>query len=485
MNHYLLTFLICLALLTPNPSYANTKDAIVKVFTTSVTYNYDSPWQTSGTAESTGSGCVISGQRILTNAHVISNATYIEVQRNGDPRRFIAKVLAVSHDADLALLQVQDNSFFDGVKFLELGVLPELLDEVVVYGFPEGGNGLSVTRGITSRIEVTQYAHSLMRLLGLQIDAAVNSGNSGGPVIMDDKIVGVAMQTRKDAENIGYVIPVPIIEHFIADLEDGSYDGFPDDGIATQPLENRILRESVHIPNTETGVYVFKVIPGSSADGIIRPGDVLLTIDNHPIASDASILLRPGLRVQYDYYFSKRQVGETATVVIWRDGRKMMLPILLTQKRGSIRAIKPPQYDSPPEYYILAGIIFTPLSYDYLKTWGDDVKMKAPPRLSKYLYSYKNLADEQVVIINGLLSSDMTAGYQDVAVDERVISVNGQLFANFKEMSKLIDNALTKDAPITFELEDRTIVVVSPIEHRKNEKDLLKLYGISKSKRVN
>lgn len=96
MKNHLFTFLICLSLLAPNLSYADTKDAIVKIFTTSVTYDYDSPWQTSGTEESTGSGSVISGQRILTNAHIISNATYIEVQRNGDPRHFVARVLAAA-----------------------------------------------------------------------------------------------------------------------------------------------------------------------------------------------------------------------------------------------------------------------------------------------------------------------------------------------------------------------------------------------------
>lgn len=485
MTYYLLTISICVALLAPIPSRADTKDSIVKIFTTAVTYNYDSPWQTSGSAEWTGSGSIISEHRILTNAHVVSNATFIEVKKNGDPRRFVAKVLAVSHDSDLALLQVEKESFFKDTKPLAFGTLPKLLDEVVVYGYPEGGNGLSVTRGVTSRIEITQYAHSRLMLLGVQIDAAINSGNSGGPVILDHKIVGVATQTKVDAENIGYIVPVPIIEHFLTDLKDGQYDGFPDDGITTQPLENQTLRDSLRLPDTETGVYVFEVVPGGSTDGPLRPGDVLLSIDNKNIANDGSVVLRPGLRVQYDYYFSARQLGEKAEVTLWRDGQKISLSIPLIHKRGESYPIKPPQYDSPPEYIILAGVILTPLTYDYLTTWGAEVEKKAPPRLSRYLYKKRAVAEEQVVIINGLLSSEMSAGYQGIATDERVISVNGQSFANFKMMVEMIDEALKSDDPITLQLEDKSIVVLSAVDHKMKNKNLLSLYGVGKVKRVN
>ena len=224
LNKKLLIFAIGLTLFLPTFGHANTQNSIIKVFTASVAYDYDSPWQVAKIENATGSGCIISGQQILTNAHVVSNATFIEVQLYGHPTKYTATVKAISHEADLALLVVEDSDFFNDTPPLELGLLPELLDSVVVYGFPEGGEGLSLTKGVVSRIEVTEYAHSGMDLLGLQIDAAVNAGNSGGPVIMDGKIIGVAMQTLKKAENIGYIIPTPIIEHFLADLKDGKYD---------------------------------------------------------------------------------------------------------------------------------------------------------------------------------------------------------------------------------------------------------------------
>lgn len=107
-----IVLLVGLVLALPSAGQAGLQDAIVKVFTTSRTYDYDSPWQASGVENATGSGCIISGRRILTNAHVVSNATYIEVQRYGDPDKYTATVLAVSHEADLALLQVDKKAFF-------------------------------------------------------------------------------------------------------------------------------------------------------------------------------------------------------------------------------------------------------------------------------------------------------------------------------------------------------------------------------------
>jgi len=483
-SRYLFILLVGFTFLIPNLSHAKTQDSIVKVFTTATTYDYDSPWLVAGIEEASGSGCIISGQRILTNAHVVSDAVYIQVQRYGDPNKFIATVIAVSHEADLALLQVENDAFFDNTTPLELGVLPELLDGVVVYGFPKGGEGLSVTKGIVSRIEITKYVHSRLQFLGLQIDAAINSGNSGGPVIMDSKIIGVAMQTMEKAENIGYIIPVPIIEHFLTDLQDGNYDGFPDDGVLVQTLENMALRASLSLPNNETGVYVAKVIPGTSADGLLKPGDVILSVDDHQVANDGSVLLRPGLRVQSGHYVSEHQIGDSGVVSIWRNGTKQTVSIPLTTKQGDSQLVKRKQYDSPPEYYIVAGIILTPLSQNYLATWGEEFENKTPWHLLRYFYEKRQKADEEVVIINGFLSSKMTSGYQEFAEDRRVISINGQSFASFKELTILIDNALTKDDPITFITEDHAVVVVSPTEHRKNETKLLELYGIDESKRV-
>ena len=69
-----------------------------------------------------------------------------------------------------------------------------------------GGDNISVTGGVVSRVEPTRYVHGAAHLMAIQIDAAINPGNSGGPALMEDKVVGVAFQNLANAENIGYVI---------------------------------------------------------------------------------------------------------------------------------------------------------------------------------------------------------------------------------------------------------------------------------------
>jgi S1-C subfamily serine protease len=209
---------------------AEVKDAIVKIYTVHSRPDYWNPWSMRGPQQSSGSGCVIQGRKILSNAHVVSDQTFVQVRRNGEAKRWQAKVLEVSHDADLALLTVEDPAFFAGLPELPLGDLPAPQEEVLVYGFPMGGDTLSTTKGVMSRLEHQVYSHSSCYLFAGQLDAAINPGNSGGPVMRDGRIVGVVMQGMTQADNIGYMVPVNIIRHFFDDLKDGRHDGFPQHG---------------------------------------------------------------------------------------------------------------------------------------------------------------------------------------------------------------------------------------------------------------
>ncbi|MBI4676806.1 MAG: serine protease [Elusimicrobia bacterium] len=221
---------VVLPLFAPLPGLAADRDdpnnkSVVRIFVSTQKPDFYQPWQMGAPDSVSGSGCIIAGSRIMTNAHVVSDQIFIQVRKAGDPRRYNAKVEFVAHDAELALLKVEDPSFFKGTRSLELGDLPRQRDAATVYGFPEGGEELSITEGIISRIEVTAYSHSGRYLLTLQTDAAINPGNSGGPMVKDGKLIGVSFQSFSSGENIGYAVPAPLIRRFLDDVADGSYDG--------------------------------------------------------------------------------------------------------------------------------------------------------------------------------------------------------------------------------------------------------------------
>ena len=207
---------------------AEPERSVVQIMTFSQQPEWDAPWRFEAVRRSGGSGFVIKNKRLMTNAHVVSWAKQIIVRRYQDPHPYVAEVEFVAHDCDLAILTVEDGGFFDKLDALEFGELPKVRSPVITYGYPAGGEEISYTRGVVSRIELQTFAHIGNRsFLGVQTDAAINPGNSGGPVIQDDRVAGVAFQGISGLENTGFFIPVPVIEHFLRDIEDKRYDGFP------------------------------------------------------------------------------------------------------------------------------------------------------------------------------------------------------------------------------------------------------------------
>ncbi len=268
------------------------QNAVVKIYTVHSMPDYFTPWASRRNSSATGSGAVIKGKRILTNAHVVHDGTMIQVRRHGGSRRFEAEVLFVSHAADLAILTVEDASFFDGIEPLEIGALPEKKSSVEVHGFPMGGDVLSVTEGIVSRVEHQVYSHSNYSLLAIQIDAAINPGNSGGPAVANGEVVGIAVQGIGSGENLGYIIAPPVIDQFLTDIEDGVYAGIPECGLMDQAMANPGMRAFFGMTNDQSGVLLTRVGHESPSDGLLQKDDVITHVDGHPIANDQTIEFR-------------------------------------------------------------------------------------------------------------------------------------------------------------------------------------------------
>lgn len=397
--------------------------SVVKLFTIIKEPNSYQPWNLDFQKTSGGSACIVPGHRILTNAHVVSHNLYVQALKPGDAKKYTARVLHVDHDTETALLTVDDPQFFEGTVPVRFGELPHRNAQVSVYGFPIGGNELCITAGIVSRIEVRAYTHSQRHLLALQTDAAINPGNSGGPVFMNDELVGIAFQSykQKDLEKSGYVVPIPVIRHLFEDLDDGEITGVPDLGIYTQRIENDSLRDYVGLAPGATGVLITRVVHAASADGVLEEGDVLVAIDGTRVASDGSIALRSHDRVHFSYLISRQQVGATITVDILRAGQPRTLAITL---RKLVTLVPPPLPGHRPSYLIFAGLVFLPLTYDYMTTWKWE---NVTPRFKHYYYNrLPSARHEQIVLVNQVLAHDINVGYHQIhgAVVERINGID-------------------------------------------------------------
>jgi S1-C subfamily serine protease len=472
------SILVALVLVTSVPAGAEPGDldavsrSVVKIFTTYRMPDFYQPWQYKNQNSGIASGVIIEGTRILTNAHVAHQAVFIQVKKPNDPQRYIAEVVAVGHQEDLAVLQVKDPTFYKGTRPLSMGELPTLLDAVSVYGFPQGGAEISITQGVVSRIEMTRYAHSGMQLLGVQIDAAINPGNSGGPVVKKGKLVGVAMQTMSAGENIGYLIPRPVIDHFLADIEDGTYDGFPEDGLLIQLAENRSLRRYFGMKEKETGVIVADVIHGSSSDGLIVPGDVVTAISGEPLADDGSVVLDRRTRVDGNFVVQRRQVGETITLDIIRQKKPMQVTLPLKPPAQLVPQI----FDERPSYVIFGGFVFVPLTVNYLKEWGREWYKNAPAHLLHLAFEeFPTTRREEVVILRSALAHDITAGYQELQ-NLPVVSVNGELVGSLAALKATLDKSVGEYTIIT--LDRGQTIVIDNAAADTSESEILQRYAI-------
>src|SRR4051812_31657439 len=257
--------LAALTLLASPARAAGPEDSIVRVFATLRLPNPIRPWTKQNPVEVMGTGVIIDGGRILTNAHVVLYATEVAVQPRLGGDRFEARVATVGPGIDLATLVLDDPSFLGQRPVMPRAPgRPESMSAVTLYGFPVGGSGLAVTKGVVSRVEYAGYGDDVTGMR-LQVDAAVNPGSSGGPALIDGKMVGLTFGQLGQAENVGYVIPNEEIDAYLDDVKDGRYDGKPHLADRYQKLENEALRAKLGLGREVRGLMIRRPARADSA----------------------------------------------------------------------------------------------------------------------------------------------------------------------------------------------------------------------------
>ncbi|KAN0009242.1 hypothetical protein ACTFIU_006517 [Dictyostelium citrinum] len=429
-------------------------DPVVKVFSVLTSPNYFIPWQMKPQREVTGSGFVISGKRILTNAHVVADQTLVMVTKFGNPNKFTAKLISSAHDYDLAMLTVEDDEFWEGLIPLELGDLPDLQDTITVVGFPTGGSNICVTQGVVSRIDLQPYAHSETRSLSIQIDAAINPGNSGGPALKDGKVVGIAFQNLTGASSVGFIIPTPVIRRFIRDIElNGKFTGVPMLGIVSQNLDS-MPKEYFKIPSDSsiTGVVVNELHPFSAAKGLIQVKDVITHINGVPVADDGSIAFRRRERISFGYLFSNHFIGDQIDLTVLRNGERLNVRVPLVSQ---FSVVPFQMYDNRPSYFVYSGLVFVPITYPFLQELSDDLAVtyrRVYERIEKITSE-----DFQVVILSQVLFDKTNHGYSNLSLTE-VKRVNDVPVKNLKHLVHLIESNQNPYLVITLEHENFIIL---------------------------
>jgi S1-C subfamily serine protease len=431
------------------------ENSVVKVFSTMRYPDPFKPWTKQAPNEVTGSGVVIEGRRILTNAHVVLYASQVQVQASAAGDKVPATVVAVAPGIDLAVLQLDDPTFFDTHPAVaRASKLPHIKDAVLAYGFPTGGNSLSITKGIVSRIEFVSYNYPVSGLR-IQVDAAINPGNSGGPAVAGDKMIGLAFSKLSgDAQNIGYIIPNEEVELFLKDIADGRYDGKPAMYDDLQTLENPALRDYLKLDKSVEGMVVHRPAHTDAAYPL-KEWDVVSRIGDAPIDNQGMVKIDKDLRVSFGYLIQQVASNGTLPLTVVRAGKTLVVhlpvsaehPTLVTDLRGTY-----------PSYFIYGPLVFSPATWQLVSSLENNTGLMRmlglvkSPLVTHALDEPDGDLQELVVVSSPFFPHRIVNGYSNPA-GSVVAAVNGTHIKSLVHLVAVLRDL--KDPFVTIEFDQK------------------------------
>ena len=387
--------------------------SIVRVRSFARAYDYDNPWRVRDDEPVTGMAVYIGRGQLLVPAHVVADALPLdELQGRGD----LARVRAVSHDSDLALLEIDDTSDLD---LVDVGGMVEPGDDVQFCYFTSSDTTfVSVEEAFVTGVGVQRSSHSQRHILAASVKVGAEE-YVGGVLLARGALMGLCCQRLSDKPEIVEAAPGPLLHTFLSRVRNGGSLARPALGITTQNLENPRLRDMLRLGADDGGVLVIHIDHGSPAETLLRKDDVLLEIDSMPIARDGTVECFGTLR--YDVVCSLRHVGDVIDLLVLRDGERLRLRLPLATWQPLVPRS---QYDQQPRFIVYGGLVFQPLTRDYLLTW-EEWWNKAPKEfLDAYYLGHRTPQQLELVALTQILDTPLTKGYGHL-YNELVATVNG------------------------------------------------------------
>ena len=355
---------------------------VLRVFCTKNSAYYHKPWKSPDFTNVRASGFFFQDETnfpgrkglILTNAHAVMMAQSILVSNGREKRRYEVELVGICNTADFAVLQMKPAELETYEKRngpvtpLEFGDSDTLRvgDKVLGWGYPLGGERISKSeQGEISRIEVSQYAYSGDRWLMVQASLQQNRGNSGGPVLKDGKVVGLAFQGIRQADRINYFIPVNLVKTLTPVLE--KQEMIPQWRYVVQLMFPR-LKSYYQLDADHGGVLLDYIIPGGGPEKFgLQLNDIIVEIDGHEIDNFGEIFFKPlEQKVFFGEIINRKLVGDPMVVKVIRGGQ--IVEIKGTVGHGLPKLV--PKIFTSANYFIKGGVGFVELTLNCIENLG-------------------------------------------------------------------------------------------------------------------
>ena len=496
-KHFVIIFGVALVTLTgalakkepgvPTSMSTQKQLALVRVNVTGQSYDYFRPWQKKAPFSKRALGAVLSKGRVLVTADLVANQNYVELERAETGEKTAARVQVIDYEANLALLEPTEKTFLDGITPLEITADTVVGDRLAAWQLEPTG-ALLATEGLVTTVQMTQYPIDVGEFLTYRISIPMQYRENSYtvPLVKNNKLAGLLLRYDSRSQLLD-AIPAPIITHFLKEADSQNYRGFPNAGFSFFPTRDPELREFAGEKGKGGGVYVTNVEPKTPAmKAGLQVGDIVTAVADREIDQNGNYLDPLHGKIEFTNLLTAHAYsGDVVPFRVERNGKPVQLNVTLEHRDAKDHVSPPYNFDQPPRYYVLGGLIFQELSRQYLKEWGPTWERSAPQRLVYFDRFQSELFPEgnrRVVILSQVLPADSTVGYDDLAY-LTVTKVNGKEIKSLDDLAEAVKQPIDGFIKIETE-EDPKQIALDAAQVATEAPNLQENYGISSLQRL-
>ena len=461
--------------------------ALVRVNVTGQSYDYFRPWQKKAPFSKRALGAVLSKGRVLVTADLVANQNYVELERAETGEKTAAKVQVIDYEANLALLEPTEKTFLDGITPLEITADTVVGDRLAAWQLEPTG-ALLATEGLVTTVQMTQYPIDVGEFLTYRISIPMQYRENSYtvPLVKNNKLAGLLLRYDSRSQLLD-AIPAPIITHFLKEADSQNYRGFPSAGFSFFPTRDPELREFAGEKGKGGGVYVTNVEPNTPAmKAGLHVGDIVTAVADREIDQNGNYVDPLHGKIEFTNLLTARAYsGDVVPFRVERNGKPIQINVTLEHRDAKDYVSPPYNFDQPPRYYVLGGLIFQELSRQYLKEWGPTWERSAPQRLVYFDRFQSELFPEgnrRIVILSQVLPADSTIGYDDLAY-LTVTKVNGKEIKSLEDLAEAVKQPIDGFIKIETE-EDPKQIALDAAQVAAEAPNLQENYGISSLQRL-
>ena len=382
--------------------------AIVSVEINRKQYDYSQPW-TKRVQTVVKAGIVIGPREILTTADALDDRTLVRVQRDGRGKWWNAEVKWIDFPANLAVVTSAEEQFWTGLKTVPLAEPVKKSEDIQVLRWRAGN--LEVRKAEFNRFAVTHPNMSDAVHVQLELNSDINSVGWAEPAIAGSKVIGLVFA---QSGNQLQVLPSPFIRSILDAQKKGRYKGLGYFDFTWQPAENPETLDYLKLEGEKRGAVVIDVPNKPGVESVVKPLDILLQVDGFDIDTQGDYVDPDYGHLMLENLSTRNKwAGDPVRLKIWRAGHAQDVVYRLPKAEDAARLVPEAPFEQEPEYLIAGGLVFQPLTKNFLRGWGQDWERRAPFRLAYFRNQEPTPERPAIVILSQVMPDLYNIGYQD------------------------------------------------------------------------